>query len=79
MQYSRNGTNFIAMGSQFNFNTPYDTGTAGALDGNASTNRVTGIGGVYTPTTAITNAEYFFCAGRTRTMRPTITALALMI
>lgn len=60
MQYSVTGTNFIAMGNQFNFNTPFDVGAAGALDGNATTNRVTGIGGTYTPSAAVTNAGIFY-------------------
>jgi hypothetical protein len=60
LQFSTTGTTFAAMGSQFNFSTPYPTGTAGALDGNAATNRVTGIGGVFFPAVTITNAEVFY-------------------
>jgi PKD repeat protein/photosystem II stability/assembly factor-like uncharacterized protein len=60
MQYSIDGTNFAAMGSQFDFNTPTDSGTAGALDGNNPTNRVTGIGGAYAPGPAITNGQVFY-------------------
>ena len=44
-KYSTTGSNFTAMGIEFNFSSPFfDTGAAGgALDGNAATNRVTGI------------------------------------
>ncbi|MSU58303.1 MAG: hypothetical protein EXS35_09005 [Pedosphaera sp.] len=60
LQYSTTGTNFTALGNQFNFNSPFDTGPAGALDGNAATNRVTGIGGTYLPTVAVTNGGVFY-------------------
>ena len=60
MQYSRNGTNFTAMSGQFDFNTPFDTGAAGALDGNNATNRVTDIGGFFIPPAAVTNAGVFY-------------------
>ena len=61
MQFSSNGTNFTAMGVEFTFNTPFDTGTAGgALDGNNATNRVTDIGGVYFPASVVTNAGVFY-------------------
>ena len=60
LQFSTTGTNFSAMGSEFNFNTPYDTGPAGALDGNATTNRVTDIGGNFFPVAAITNGGIFY-------------------
>lgn len=53
MAYSSNGTSFSTMGSNFDFHTPIDSGTAGALDGNAAANRVTNIGGTYTPGTSI--------------------------
>lgn len=60
LQFSQTGTNFAALGSQFNFSTPYDTGPAGALDGNQVTNRVTGIGGVFVPSEVITNGGVFY-------------------
>jgi len=60
MQYSTDGTNFTAMGAQFNFNAPLNSGSANALDGNAASNRVTGIGGAYTPATSITNGQVFY-------------------
>jgi PKD repeat protein len=60
LQYSTDGTNFAPMGAQFNFNTPVPSGTAGSLDGNAAANRVTGIGGTYTPTAGITNGQIFY-------------------
>ena len=60
LQYSTNGTNFSAVGATFDFNTPIDSGTAAALDGNAAANRVTGIGDSYTPALAITNNQVFY-------------------
>src|SRR5262249_25950852 len=60
LEYSVDGVNFSPLGAQFNFNTPIDSGSASALDGNAAANRVTGIGGIYTPTPAITNGQLFF-------------------
>jgi len=60
MQYSIDGANFVAMGTQFNFNSPVDSGTASALDGNAAANRVTGIGGIYLPASVITNGQTFY-------------------
>jgi PKD repeat protein len=60
LQYSTDGTNFTSLGAQFNFSTPVPSGTAGSLDGNAAANRVTGIGGNYTPTASITNGQIFY-------------------
>jgi autotransporter-associated beta strand protein len=48
MKFGTDGSSFVAMGSNFDFHTPIDSGTAGAIDGNASGNFVTGIGGTYT-------------------------------
>lgn len=59
MQYF-DGTHLTAMGATFNFNTPYDAGPAGALNGNAASNRVTAIGGTYTPASPITNGQTFY-------------------
>ena len=60
MQLSTDGTNFIALGSSFNFSTPIDSGGAGPLDGNLPANRVAGIGGTYIPAAAITNGQIFY-------------------
>ena len=60
LYYSTDGTNFTAMGSGFNFTPPIMSGTAGALDGNASANRVANIGGLYTPASAIANGTTFY-------------------
>jgi hypothetical protein len=60
LQYSADGSTWVNMGSQFNFTSPITTGTAGALDGNASANRVAGIGGTFAPSAAITNGSNFF-------------------
>jgi PKD repeat protein len=60
LQYSTDGTNFTALGAGFNFSTPVDSGSAGALDGNAAANRVPGIGGTYTPAANITNGGIFY-------------------
>ena len=48
MQVSTDGTNFTTIGSGFNFASPINSTTSGALDGNAAANRTTGIGGSYT-------------------------------
>ena len=58
--YSTDGTNYTAMGSSYNFIPPITVGTAGALDGNASANRITGIGGTYTPASTIANGVTFY-------------------
>src|SRR5262252_1222612 len=60
LQYSTDGSNFTALGSAFNFNTPVNSGHAGALDGNAATNRISGLGGTYTPAPSITNGQVFY-------------------
>ena len=60
LQYSTDGISFTPMGAQFNFNTPVDSGTAAALDGNAAANRLTGIGGTYTPAASLTNGQRFY-------------------
>lgn len=59
LQYSITGTGFTALGAAFDFSSPFDAGTAGALDGNNATNRVSGIGGGYVPASAITNGGVF--------------------
>ncbi len=48
LKYSTNGSNFVNMGSAFDFNSPVIAGTS-ALDGNAPANRIVGLGGNYTP------------------------------
>ncbi|MBI5775545.1 MAG: immunoglobulin domain-containing protein, partial [Verrucomicrobia bacterium] len=60
MQYSVNGTAFTAMGAAFNFSTPFDNGSVGAMDGNRSTNRVTISGAIYTPAQPLTNGQVFY-------------------
>ncbi|PYI85564.1 MAG: hypothetical protein DME26_10735, partial [Verrucomicrobia bacterium] len=60
LQYSTDGINFTALGAAFNFNSPLNSGHAGPLDGNAPANRVSGIGGTYTPATSITNGQVFY-------------------
>ena len=59
LQYSINGTNFTTLGAAFDFSSPYDAGAAGALDGNAATNRVTGIGGAASLAFAAAGAKVF--------------------
>ncbi len=51
---------FYGSGQAFNFNTPVNSGHAAALDGNAAANRVSGLGGTYTPATSITNGQVFY-------------------
>jgi MYXO-CTERM domain-containing protein len=46
--------------SAFDFHTPTDSGTAGALDGNVAANRVTGIGSVYAPSSQIAPDSTFY-------------------
>ncbi|MSU59926.1 MAG: PKD domain-containing protein, partial [Pedosphaera sp.] len=60
LNYSTNGTSFTALGAGYNFNTPVDSGSSGALDGNAVANRDTGIGGTFSPAAAITNGQIFY-------------------
>jgi len=60
LQYSTDGVVFTAMGPQFNFSTPLDSGSGGARDGNDPAFRVTGIGGTYTPPATITNGQTFY-------------------
>ena len=60
LQYSYDGASFTAMGAAFDFNTPLHAGPAGALDGNAVTNRVTGIGGLFTLPTPLANGATFY-------------------
>ncbi len=60
LEYSADGTNYTAMGGNFNFIQPTLTPVSVALDGNAAANRVTGIGGTYTlPTAAAPNSTVF--------------------
>ena len=58
MYFSTNGTSSIYLGSQFDFNTPVDSGTAGALNGNSA--RVTGIGGIYIPVPPLAPGQVFY-------------------
>ncbi|HEY1583153.1 MAG TPA: PEP-CTERM sorting domain-containing protein [Chthoniobacterales bacterium] len=52
---------WIGLGSGFNFTSPIASATSGApLDGNAAANRVSGIGGIYTSATPITNGSTFY-------------------
>ncbi len=51
---------WVSLGSAFNFTTPINGATASLLDGNAAANRVAGIGGIFTPGTAIPNGSTFF-------------------
>src|SRR5207249_1535314 len=60
LQYSTDVTKFNALGAAFNFSTPVDSGSPGALDGNAAANRVTGIGGTFTPQTSIADGQIFY-------------------
>jgi len=60
LQFSTDGVSFVSLGTAFNFNTPIDSGSAGALDGNSAPNRVTGIGGTYTPANPITSGQVFY-------------------
>ncbi|MDB6058986.1 MAG: outer rane autotransporter barrel, partial [Verrucomicrobiales bacterium] len=62
MLYSTDGTQWTPMGNSFNFISPINgLVTAAALDGNASANRVTGIGGTYTPAAPVPNGgTYYF-------------------
>ena len=60
LQFSTDGSTFTPLGAAFNFNTPVDTGGAAALDGNALANRVTGIGGIFSPPNFITNGQVFY-------------------
>lgn len=47
VHFSLDGINFTPMGDSFTFQGPKNTGTAGALDGNAAANRVAGISGSF--------------------------------
>ncbi|MSU59546.1 MAG: PKD domain-containing protein, partial [Pedosphaera sp.] len=60
LQFSLDGASFTALGGAFNFNTPLDSGASSALDGNAASNRVAGIGGTFTPAAALTNLQVFY-------------------
>ena len=60
LQLSTDGLTWTSLGSAFNFISPINTAVAGALDGNASANRVAGIGGTFTPTIPILNGSVFF-------------------
>ncbi len=60
MEYGTDGTNFIAMGPQFDFNTPVDSGPEGPLDGNNAVNRLTGIGGTYVPAQPVAPGQIFY-------------------
>jgi hypothetical protein len=58
VHFSLDGVTFTPMGSALTFQSPKVTGTAGALDGNASANRVAGITGSYA--TNILNGATFY-------------------
>lgn len=60
LQLSLDGTTWVSLGAAFNFTSPINTATAGPLDGNTSANRVTGIGGTFTPSTPIPNGSAFY-------------------
>ena len=60
LQYSTNGTTFTSLGSSFNFVSPITAASGGALDGNAAANRVTGIGGTFTLSSAVAVGSTFY-------------------
>jgi hypothetical protein len=60
LQLSTNGLTWINLGAVFNFTSPINSFAAGALDGNATANRVTGIGGTFTPSSAIPIGSTFY-------------------
>jgi len=62
MLYSTtNAGPYTAMGTAFDFQAPIQgTGTRATLDGNLPANRVTGIGGTFTPATPIPDGGSFF-------------------
>jgi hypothetical protein len=60
MYFSTNLGSLRVMGPEFVFNTPVDSGAAGPLNGNDSANRVTGIGGTYTPLTPLAPGQVFY-------------------
>ena len=59
LQFSTNGTNFINLGSAFNFTSLQNT-AAGALDGNAPANRTAAIGGTFIPTAEVASGSTFY-------------------
>ena len=59
LQLSTEGLTWTALGLAFNFISPINSTTAGSLDGNAAPNRVTGIGGMFTPSAPILNGTTF--------------------
>ncbi len=48
------------MGAEFDFSTPVDSGTTGTLDGNDPANRLSGIGGTYTPAQPVAPGQIFY-------------------
>ena len=60
LQLSLDGTTWVSLGAALNFTSPINTSTGRALDGNASANRVAGIGGTFTPSTPILNGSVFY-------------------
>ena len=60
LHYSTDGANFVPLGSAFDFNSPVDSGPPNDLNGNAVANRVTGIGGTYTPRLPIAIGQVFY-------------------
>ena len=60
LQLSTDGLTWTSLGSAFNFISPVVSATAGLLDGNASANRIAGIGGTFNPSTPILAGSTFF-------------------
>jgi hypothetical protein len=60
LQLSLNDTTWTSLGAGFNFTTPINGAAAGPLNGNAAANRTAGIGGTFTPATAIAPGATFY-------------------
>jgi hypothetical protein len=60
LQLSTDGLNWTSLGSVFNFVSPINGVSGSALDGNASANRIAGIGGTFSPSTPILNGAVFY-------------------
>jgi hypothetical protein len=61
LQLSTDGLTWTSLGSAFNFASPINSGgPSGALDGNASANRIAGIGGTFNLSTSILAGSTFF-------------------
>ena len=60
LQYSADGTTWTNLGATFNFIAPNLTSANAALDGNAATNRIAGLGGIFIPASNIAaNATFY--------------------